>query len=1110
MSHFTYVRPTPVLPSYLLDADLTSVVIPPQVFTVVPSADGVLHLHWDKHRNTVDTNSDLYTEVWRSTDLASWALLDTRQWLNYDYYADSQVLNGLIYYYRLRFVRLDVAGVIYTASEYTATCSARPTTQLGLEPADSCANKFLAMLLNNLPGTRIYDRTTAATFSADEYEWQTTCRVTDAFNVYADGTVVDSQPADATATTTKRPISFMVSRKHVRLQAQNLLDGQYGEQVLMNAYLIHTFLYGYARQFMTLYETYAQLLANKFLDNTQTYTQGFTPALTSQKVAPISELYNTIGKFLRLPPLRSQTVDQGVMRYKQMIRDSFTNLNNTGKVKGIHQACTDVLGISTPSLLEYHKQHWFKPDREQKVYTLPSLADVSQIYTGLPWKSGGNHSNNLIYHLNDYNFSTFVEYVADVSGIGLTGDGKGWLEVLGSGPSNPYTYLFRAHISTGKTTGDDVQNLFQNDPIAAALLTVTPSLGGVSSAVIYSGMNTELVRMHSLWAAWEDTLVNLYGRKLQLKDTISTLVTGTDSAIDSITVSKTDPTHGLAPNIDRGKDMPGYITDIGYKYTPTDSLVIARDDSSEGVGAGIFGSTAIIGDKRVLFRINLTAQNMQWVTRATLKLFVLMSTGAGFLRLYRIKKNYTYSKVCWNYRNGINVSSGYKWNGQSYVVETGDDWVTADWATAGAADTADAVFLKEFYLPKIEADAPTQVALDVTDVIQQLYKYETSRLSLGEDPMNVLNTGFMLTAEGFENRSMVVFTGHTATDVIQKPKITWEKLPHGFFTCPKNSTRYFYVDGTTRYGRLQVLQAASEPLSYVRTVHERIPQESIRFTDDVTVVLTGVPASVVAGVRLYGETSKAVGTVSSVSETTLYVSMDLRVFAAGETLHLLDNPTVTVVVVSVSYVGNKYIRLSRVPTSDSIIRVYHTGSSSAIATPPADYPNYATWSEAAAGVSPVFLSAAIGTANEFFTRDTENTDIIYLNTEVDVATVGAVVVTYQYMYDYILLGRVDTDGSSIYNIEGCNRVGKGLFSQRENDYLYKTELLLPAPSTGTFPDISGDTTVDDYSDHNIDVLCEAIHNVRRLDGKVSVFKYGIEGKPYYRFGQTYHEFFREV
>jgi hypothetical protein len=452
------------------------------------------------------------------------------------------------------------------------------------------------------------------------------------------------------------------------------------------------------------------------------------------------------------------------------------------------------------------------------------------------------------------------------------------------------------------------------------------------------------------------------------------------------------------------------------------------------------------------------------------------------------------------------------WNGSAYIAvpaSPAEDWVTADWETVGAAGQSDAVLLKEFYVPRIDAGAEMQINVDITDVIQNLYKYETSRLDMGADPENLKDTGFMLTADGFDNRSLVVLSSHL--DVSYKPCITWDKLMCGFLKLTPDQTKYFYMDGTTRYGRMLVMQADQEPISYVKTVNERIYQQDIKFTDDVTVVLTGSPPSdFIPGARILCLSSGKTGVISSISGNTLYVMMDIGVFVATDTLQLLYTPAVTAVVQSVSYTGNKYIRLSRTPVSNSILRVFHTGASVTPAAWPTDFPDYTTWTEGGAGIAPVFLTSPVGTQNHYVTQDADIRDKLYLNTPDDLAVIGDVVVTYQYMYDYILMGRVQTDSDSVFNIDGCSRVGQGLITQREDDYMYKTSLYLPAPSAGLFPDISGDTTGDEYSDYNIDVLCNAVGNIRRFDGAVDVFKYGIEGKPLFRFGQQYHTFFKRI
>jgi hypothetical protein len=171
-----------------------------------------------------------------------------------------------------------------------------------------------------------------------------------------------------------------------------------------------------------------------------------------------------------------------------------------------------------------------------------------------------------------------------------------------------------------------------------------------------------------------------------------------------------------------------------------------------------------------------------------------------------------------------------------------------------------------------------------------------------------------------------------------------------------------------------------------------------------------------------------------------------------------------------------------------------------------DYPDYSSWSESGPGITPVFVSSVYGTLNRFATQDTIDRSIILLNSTDSVLLIKDVIVTYQYMYDFYLLGRAVTDSDSIYRIEGSSRVGNGLFAESETDSLYKTEVMLPEPSTRLVPDVSGAVVSSEYSDHNLGLVAQAIRNTRRQDAPVDLLKYGLTGRPY-RIGQEYHQFF---
>jgi hypothetical protein len=1103
VAHFTYSTTTPNLPSYLFEADLVSYIIVPQNFTVVPTKDGTVELHWEKHRNTGNATNDLYTEIYRSSDLNDWTLLQTSAWST-NTYTDSDVKVNSIYYYRLRFVRKE-SDVITNTSEYTSPLSAKVVTRLGFEPRDTYSNKFFNYLIDNLPGTRIYDHTNAAYFSSNKYYlWQTTCKILESFNLYVNGSLAHSEDEDTTALYAKRPVSFILDKKHSKLTS--LSDGASGETIQVNSYLIYTFLMSYATQFLTLYEKYFQVVADKFIDYSQIYTKGFKPVVSDQKDISVADIWYSFGSLMNLKPLRSQSTSQGIKKYKNMLKTSFSNQDNVGKIKGINQACDNVLGITNQTIFEYHKQHWFKSDREQKLYVIPSgVAEGVDQYIGYVNPSSGSVSpeNALEYTLNDDRFWATVWYTQDSSST------TGELNVTGSSPGSPNTYLFNVKLHpTGVTTANDVINLFSADPVGSSLLSVEnsgSSPGTGTFPYISGGYDGMFLRMHSPWIGWEDTNLKLYNKTYQLKDTSETLITDEDISNFSCTISEEDPSVTLLPS---GQTITGTFSEsTNWERMECNDLLIVRDDNSEGVS---YFKTSIVkpsftGEKRVLFKINMTT-NLKWIKRALLKIFINHSSEAGYLRLYRIRKKYSTSKVCWNYRDSETVSSGYEWNNTNLEYDSASStWVTTDWEEDGAKADSDAVFLKEFAIPKIDIDSPTWATMDITDVIKNIYKYEVSRLDMGEDPENILETGFMLTAEGFSNQSIISIKGNT--DSTLKPKIYWERLNRGFYQMPPNSTKYFYIDGTTRYGRLLVKDSDREPISYVKTVHEKIRQEDIKFTSDVQIKVSSVPTDFSSDSILYGETSKAVGTISSITENTLYVSMDIKNFESGETIRLLSDESVTTTISSVSYTGNKYVRLSRVPESTSIIRVYHTGSESTPATYPSEYPMYESWEEEGDGIEPVFLSSPSGSLNSFASRDNNELNVIHLNSSDPVSDIGDVIVTYQYQYDYILLGRARSDSDSVYRIEGCNRLGNGLYSQIENDYLYQTDLMLPMPSTGQLVDISGDTTINDYSDFNLNVLGNAIGNIRKYNGMVDIFKYNPEDKPY-QFGHLYHSFLK--
>jgi len=1092
MAKFYRVTTLPVLPDYLFQADLSVSIIPPQDFTVVPTASGTMYLHWAKHVNTSDAYTDLYTEVYRSSDLETFELLDTLQWTGYDSYTDSDVSVGNIYYYKIRFVRV-TNSVITNTSDYTVTHSGKVVDSLGFEPSDSYSNKFFQFLVQTLPGTRVYDQSSSAHFSADEHLWQTTCKMLNGFNLYVDNALIASAPADATALYAKRNVTFFMTKKQQEIFGKDTTINTNGHLVHINAYLIHTFLMGYAEQFLTLYEKYIQVVADKYIDYPYIYTKGFKPSVSSQKEISIADLYYGFGTLLGLKPLKSQTMDQGIRQYKNALKGSFTNIDNVGRVYGINNACNNIFGMTQQSVLEYNKYHWWKSDREQKLYVIPSGMDQYRGYL-MPYGT----DNHFQFDLLDDRFWAYTQLYCSPSGVG-TGLGEGWLEVLNSGGNTPNTYLFRAHISGGVTLGIDVQTLFVTNPIAASLLSVNFSDGETGAGVLYSGTEPTLIRMHSKYLGWENFNVNMYNKKHQLSDTPLTYASS-DASNFSCILSKTDPTIAIPP---RPYLLPYYSTNISeynsLNNLEADGVVLERDDGASGVS--LDATHMIYGEKRAILRFSHTVSDMTWLKKASLKVFVYNNTNAGYLRLYRIRKNYDTSDVCWNFREKMSLT-GYNLLDGAYSSTT-QEWVTKDWTTDGAKDSKDAIYLKEFYIPKL--DTPSWVTLDVTDILQNIYKYEAHRLNMGEDDSNILNTGFMLTAEGFPDKTIVTMAGHS--DPTRAPIISYEKFQRGYYYQASNSEKYFYVDGTTRWGKLLVLDSNSEPLPYVRTVNERIRQEDIKYTTDVTLTLSSIPVDFVVDAIIYGQTSKAVGTITSVDTVNSAISVNVmhKTFTA-ETIQILSTSAKVASVSAVSYTGNKYVQLSRLPINGTLLRVYHTGAATTPDAYPSDPEVYSTLAASTSGIAPVFETLATGTYNPFAKQDAIDKTIINLNSTASVSAIGDVIVTYQYYYEFQLLGKSSSDSDSVCKIEGSSRLGYGLYGMSENDYLYRTNVLLPMSSSGAFVDISGNSTIE-YSDNNFEVLTGAVGNVCRLNSKSDIFKYALEQKGY-RYGTSYHTFLK--
>ena len=1151
MAHFSYSYPVPTLPAYPYVADLATSVVPPQDFISVPSIDGQVYLYWSKHANTGNPSLDLYTEVWRSQDLVNWDLTAIKQWpavapVDGIYsYVDSDVLVGLTYYYRLRFVRHDADAVVFTQSDYTEILGVRIVNALGFEPRDDQANVFFNQLLENLPGTRIYDRTTAATFSADEQLWQTTCRILDGFQLLVDGSVAHEEPADAAALYAKRLVSFIMSKKHVKIQGVNTTEGSVTAQQLVSAYLIHTFIQAYAQQFMVLYDKYQQVVTDKYLAYFQPYARGLNPVVAAQKQAPVNEVYNTIGQFLRLKPLSAQTSAQGIVRYQAALAASFSNILNVGMRLGIDQACSDVLGITTQSVVEYYKQHWFKSDRELKLYKAPELGEIWGLVTTFP----DDGSNLVFYWPTSYPSTTlYLEYVLDgTSGISVTAFGGDTADSRygndvppgGLNIDNPNVWYITVHLApdpiTGTTsTAADVASFLLGYELFIDLgIDINFIFGHTGESYIPSAMVPQLFGAVSLWAGWEKTELNLYNRKFLLQDATSTLLTDTALALSSFTISKQSPDNPLpallpasAPSWLHSTDE--YVVDVGTNIG-ANSLIVARDDQSAGVSFTTISKTVIIGEKRAIIRVDLPAYGMTWITRATLRIFVRLNTAAGYLRLWRVRRRINPAVTCWNFRDTtvVPASGGtlsWTWDGTTYSAPAAAQTLTAkSWTTPGAAGDDDAVFLKEFYVARISQAIPAWVSLDITDVVQELYKYENSRLDMGNDPENPYYTGFMLTADGMPDQSMMVIA--SSSDSTYGPAFDYEQLPHGFTTCPASATTYFYVDGATRFGRLITKQATAEPVNQIVTVNERIRNKDVFRTGPVTLTLAAPLSSttLAAGDRICSYTTLsgtgAVGTVLSVSTDllTLEVQETFHNFSSTSVIYALDADPAKVypqTVSALTYSGNMAVRLSRMPVVGSTIAVYNAGLTADVATPD-EYPEYVPWVEGSLEVRPFFISAVTGTLNVLATQDVDERDQINLNVSDDqslggLPVTGDIVVTYQYMYEYVSLGRVVTDSANITDIQGCTRVADGLVIQRESDYQYKTNLLLPAaPAADAVPDISGLAT-EEYSDHNVQVLDQAVRNIRRQDGPVDVFKQVVEGKPYYMPGQTYHKFFERV
>lgn len=1106
MAHFTLSNEVPNLPGYLFESDIVVSISSPQNYTAIPKTDGSVRLDWDKQDNT-STSESLYAEIWRATDLESWGLVSTVEYPVIAYTDASDLKTGKVYFYRIRFVRKDGNDVITRSSSYTNPIAVRIVNSVGVEPRDTYSNKFFQYLLRSLPGRRIYDATPAAFFSADKHYWQTHSQQTEGFDLYLNGEKVHSEETDATALTSKRLVDFVLDKKHGNLKLQTI-SGVSGDNDSINQYLIHTFLWGYAQQFMVLYEKYFEIVAQRYIDFDRNITKGFKPVVSTTKLADFASLYEGFGAMTGLKPPKAQRVSQGRERYRNLLRGVNSNTENIAKIQAIYSSCYDVLGITTETLFEHRNFHWFKDDRELKLYTMPDSGDPINCYI-----NGSTSTGNMKYTALDDRYSLFVEYQNRPYRDGNTvinSGSSGWLQVLGSGGDNPYTYLFRAYVSDGATTALDLKHMFQSNVLAANLLTPTISDGGVGSGVVsgYTPPTPLLRRTFNL--GWENTELNLNNRKYTLKDVSFSTDTGTDYSNYSCVLAVSDPTTHIAPGDEMTGDTVG-IDDL--PVLESDEIICSRDDNSEGVGWFNDSDEACTtyGNKNILVRIDLTKSKMTWLKKAVLKLYVKRNVSAGYLRLYRMKKNYSDSDVCWNYRSVEDINSGYYWNGSSYIeIDAGDsstwqDLVTKDWQVDGGSGEEDRILLQELYLPQITS--AQYMEFDITQVLSNIYKYETQRLDMGDDEFSVIKTGFMLSAEGMEDNSAVVMAGHT--DSTYKPSIEWEVMSGGYFSADPNTTTYFYVDGTTRYGRLLVRQSDTEPIAYKKIVREKIRNEDIQLSQDTALELSSVPSDFTVNSRVYGQTSGAVGTINSVGTTEIFVSTSLRRFESGETLQLLEDSSVTTTISDINYNGNKFVRISRYPVSDYAITVHHIETSTSPVSAPSEYPAYSEWTEEGSGIEPVFVDSVSGVLNINASQDPDDLRKIYLNTSTSISDVGDVIVTYKYYYDFRYLGRAVTDNEGITKLEGCSRLGSHLYSESDNDWQYKSELMFPMPSSGEFVDLSGDITADDYSDYNLKIMADNVSNIRRYNAGIDTFKYDLKDKPY-RFNQLYHSFLKGI
>jgi hypothetical protein len=1132
MPHFTLITGTPNLPPYLYEADLAISIIPPVDYTVVPTEDTRVFLNWLKDEATTD-DGFLYSQVYRSTNLTDWYLIATLDYPTASYY-DHDVQVGKNYYYRVRFVRIDGEGYIINTSNYTIPMAATPVSAIGFEPRDTYSNKFFKFLIDSLPGQYIYDHTDAGWFLTNkELLWQTTCQILDGFTVKANGTVVDTQYADPTALYSKRNVGFFLNNKHTKLLGVPSSTGVDGELIQVSQYLIYTFLMGYAIQLLSLYEKYKEVVANKYIAFSQDYTLGFRP-LNSTSVQPtIAELYDNFGKLLGLEPLRAYSPYQGLSAYQNLLKSSFSNIDNVGKLSAINQACANIGLTGGQQIFEYWRYPWFRADRSLKLYAMGSDGAVGQYFgyathSGIPdpptdpWSPTAANVNLKYTLLPGFeHFNTFVEYLQD----NIVTPGNAFVRVDGSSPENPFLNIISVHMSIGSTPASIIPGVISASTSCGWLVQADASNGALSGYLMEE--DRFRITRHSPWLAWEKVCISLFGKRFLLKDTSASLTTVTDTCNFGGILAISNPNSRLIS----GASMTGsknYYWDAIHSVwaindgshskpilppLPATSVIISRDDSSEGCSfefsSGIYRYSAThTGSKKVLLKMSITSEKMSWITESRLNLSIIANTKAGYLRIYRCKKDYNINSVCWNYREQQHVSTGWQWNGSGYDYIT-KDITTKYWDEVGVGDT-DTVLISEVYIPEIAYNASgTPFSVDLTDFLQRLMKYETSNPNMStNDPESILNCGFLIDGSALPNKSLCIFKVVPGST----PTLITKKMGEGFVTAT-DGVQYFFSDGTTRYGQLLVKSSDREPQNYIRTVYEVIPKDQILADSGIVLSTGAVPTSFVPGAIIYGITSKAVGKILSVGVDNITVSEELHHFSS-ETVRLLNDANYLLGTVTVSAVnrnGLKKIRLARAPIEGSLLKVYFMGSDTQpVITYPSTYPAYIPSSNTD-GVYPVFVDTLpVGATQLYFvSQDADDSMEIHLNTTMAIDDLGTIICLYQYEFDFVPMGRVTADSQYINNIEGCPRVDSHLYAQSKTDANYRTEVFLPKPSDGQFVEFSGESSADSYSDYNLGVLANAIKSIRRLDGKVDIFKYLPISKPY-KYGEQYSTFFKGV